>query len=196
MSHACGEEPSGSRPRCWRRRFPQAAFTVLRNTQLRKNVAHATDVIQGKRNRLVAEKTDWQELRSAASALRTHVLENLGHYLEQFEERCTAAGGVVHWAKDAAEARAIILEILREEQASEVIKIKTMTSAEIQLNPALEAAGIKAFETDLAEIILQLGEDEPSHIVVPALHVNRTPGARDLCADDEPAGLERRSARS
>jgi L-lactate dehydrogenase complex protein LldF len=154
--------------------FPDAAFTVLRNTQLRKNVAHATDVIQGKRNRLVAEKADWQELRSAASALRTHVLENLGHYLEQFEARCTAAGGVVHWAKDAAEARAIILDVLRQEQASEVIKIKTMTSAEIQLNPAIEAAGIKVFETDLAEIILQLGDDEPSHIVVPALHVNRT----------------------
>jgi L-lactate dehydrogenase complex protein LldF len=161
--------------------FPQAAFTVLRNTQLRKNVAHATDVIQGKRNRLVAEKTDWQELRSAASALRAHVLENLGHYLEQFEERCTAAGGVVHWAKDAAEARAIIVDILRQEQANEVIKIKTMTSAEIQLNPAIEAAGIKAFETDLAEIILQLGEDEPSHIVVPALHVNRTQ-VRDIFA--------------
>ena len=67
--------------------FPAAAFTILRNTQLRKNVAHATDVIQGKRDRLVAEKTDWQELRSAGSALRMHVLENLGHYLEQFEER-------------------------------------------------------------------------------------------------------------
>ena len=147
---------------------------MLRNTQLRKNVAHATDVIQAKRNRLVAEKTDWQELRAAASAIRAHVLENLATYLEQFEERCTAAGGVVHWAADAAEARAIILEILREEKASEVIKIKTMTSAEIQLNPALEAAGISVFETDLAEIILQLGEDEPSHIVVPALHVNRS----------------------
>jgi len=154
--------------------FPAAAFQILRNTQLRKNVAHATDVIQEKRDRLVAEKADWQELRSAGSALRMHLLENLGHYLEQFEERCTATGGVVHWAKDAAEARAIILEILRQEHATEVIKIKTMTSAEIQLNPAIEAAGMKAFETDLAEIILQLGEDEPSHIVVPALHVNRT----------------------
>ncbi len=154
--------------------FPKAAFTVLRDTQLRKNVAHATDVIQAKRDRLVAEKKDWQQLRSAASTIRGHVLENLGAYLEQFEERCTAAGGVVHWATDAAEARAIILNILREEKASEVIKIKTMTSAEIQLNPALEAAGVKAFETDLAEIILQLGEDEPSHIVVPALHLNRS----------------------
>ncbi|HWG19639.1 MAG TPA: LutB/LldF family L-lactate oxidation iron-sulfur protein [Terracidiphilus sp.] len=154
--------------------FPQAALPVLRDTQLRKNVAHATDVIQAKRNRLVAEKTDWGELREAASSIRAHVLENLAAYLEQFEERCTAAGGVVHWAADADEARAIILGILREENAGEVIKIKTMTSAEIQLNPALEAAGIRAIETDLAELILQLGEEEPSHIVVPALHVNRS----------------------
>ena len=153
--------------------FPEAALPILQNTQLRKNVAHATDVIQAKRNRLVAEKQDWQQLRSSASAIRAHVLANLATYLEQFETKCTAAGGVVHWAKDAAEARSIILDILREENATEVIKIKTMTSAEIQLNPALEAAGIAAIETDLAELILQLGDDEPSHIVVPALHVNR-----------------------
>ncbi|MGA8728604.1 MAG: LutB/LldF family L-lactate oxidation iron-sulfur protein [Terracidiphilus sp.] len=154
--------------------FPKAALPILRNAQLRKNVAHATDVIQAKRARLVAEKTDWQELRSAASAIRAHVLENLDSYLEEFEIRCTAAGGIVHWASDAAEARRIIIDILREEKAGEVIKIKTMTSAEIDLNPALESAGIGVFETDLAEIILQLGEDEPSHIVVPALHVSRS----------------------
>ena len=154
--------------------FPQAALPVLRNPQLRKNVAHAIDVIQTKRRRLVEEKTDWQELRSAAAAIRTHVLENLGTYLEQFETHCTAAGGHVHWAADAAAARQIIADILREEKASEVIKIKTMTSAEIQLNPYLEGAGVKVFETDLAEIILQLGNQEPSHIVVPALHINRS----------------------
>jgi L-lactate dehydrogenase complex protein LldF len=154
--------------------FPQAVLPVLRNPQLRKNVAHAIDVIQAKRGRLVAEKTDWQELRSAGAEIRAHVLENLGAYLEQFEERCTAAGGTVHWAGDAAEARQIILKILRDEKASEVIKIKTMTSAEIQLNPFLEAAGVRTYETDLAEIILQLGDEEPSHIVVPALHVNRS----------------------
>ena len=153
--------------------FPAAALPVLRNAQLRKNVAHATDVIQGKRNRLVAEKADWTQLRDAASALRAHTLEHLGEYLAQFEERCTAAGGVVHWAADGEEARAIILAILREEKAAEVIKIKTMTSAEIQLNPYLREHGIAAHETDLAEIILQLGAGEPSHVVVPALHVNR-----------------------
>jgi L-lactate dehydrogenase complex protein LldF len=154
--------------------FPKAALTVLRDPQLRKNVAHAIDVIQTKRGKLVAEKRDWQELRSTAAAIRTHVLENLGAYLEQFEERCTAAGGHVHWASDAAEARQIILDILRKENASEVIKIKTMTSAEIQLNPFLQASGVGVFETDLAEIILQLGNEEPSHIVVPALHINRS----------------------
>jgi L-lactate dehydrogenase complex protein LldF len=154
--------------------FPQAALPVLRNPQLRKNVAHAIDVIQTKRGKLVAEKADWQELRSAAAAIRTHVLENLGPYLEQFEANCTAAGGHVHWAADAAEARQIIRGILREANASEVIKIKTMTSAEIQLNPYLQAAGFGVYETDLAEIILQLGNQEPSHIVVPALHINRS----------------------
>ena len=153
--------------------FPTAALTILKNSQLRKNVAHATDVIQAKRDNLVAEKTDWQDLRTSAAAIRVHVLANLGAYLEQFETNCTAAGGTVHWARDAEEARAIMLRILREENATEVVKIKTMTSAEIQLNPALEAAGISVIETDLAELILQLGDDEPSHIVVPALHVNR-----------------------
>jgi len=153
--------------------FPEAALPILQNTQLRNNVAHATDVIQAKRNRLVAEKKDWHELRTSASAIRAHVLANLAKYLEEFEANCTAAGGVVHWAKDASEARQIIIDILHEENATEVIKIKTMTSAEIQLNLALQATGITPIETDLAELILQLGEDEPSHIVVPALHVNR-----------------------
>jgi L-lactate dehydrogenase complex protein LldF len=154
--------------------FAEAALPVLRNPQLRKNVAHAIDVIQAKRARLVEEKTDWQELRSAASRIKDEALQNLGAYLEEFEQRCTAAGGKVHWAADAAEARRIILEILREEKAEEVIKIKSMTTAEIALNPFLEKAGVQVYETDLAEIILQLGEDEPSHIVVPALHVNRS----------------------
>jgi L-lactate dehydrogenase complex protein LldF len=154
--------------------FPQASLPVLRNPQLRSNVAHAVDVIQAKRGKLVAEKSDWQALRAAAATIRTHTLENLGAYLEEFEARCTAAGGHVHWAADAAEARRIILAILRSQNAPEVIKVKTMTSAEIQLNLFLQAEGIKVYETDLAEIILQLGSQEPSHIVVPALHINRS----------------------
>ena len=161
--------------------FPEAALTVLNNLQLRKNVSHAVDVIQAKRSRLVAEKDDWQQLRTAGAAIRDHAIENLSFYLEQFEARCTAVGGTVHWAGDAADARNIILDLLRQEEAKEVIKIKTMTSAEIQLNSFLETAGVGVFETDLAEMILQLGKDEPSHIVVPALHVNREQ-VRDIFA--------------
>jgi L-lactate dehydrogenase complex protein LldF len=86
--------------------FPQAALPILRDTQLRKNVAHATDVIQAKRAKLVAEKTDWQALRTAAATIKDEVLANLGAYLEKFETRCTAAGGIVHWAADAAKPAA------------------------------------------------------------------------------------------
>ena len=85
----------------------------------------------------------------------------------------TKAGGKVHWARDADEANRIIVELVKQYEADEVIKVKTMTSDETRLNVALEAAGITPFETDLADLIVQLGEDKPSHIVVPALHRNR-----------------------
>ena len=92
---------------------------------------------------------------------------------KQFEKNCMAAGGTVHWARDADEANGIIVGLIKAQQAKEVIKVKTMTSDEVCLNRALEAAGITPYETDLADLIVQLGEDKPSHIVVPALHRNR-----------------------
>jgi len=153
--------------------FPMAARAAMGDTQLRKNVRHATDVIQAKRARVVGEMPDWQELRESGRRIRQHTMEHLDVYLEQFEENCTRAGGVVHWARDAAEARRIIVDLVKATGSDEVIKIKSMTTEEIQLNKALEAAGIHPFETDLAELIIQLGEDQPSHIVVPALHKNR-----------------------
>jgi L-lactate dehydrogenase complex protein LldF len=153
--------------------FPMAAKTMLGDTQLRKNVRHATDVIQTKRASVVAEMPDWQQLREAGKQIRQHTMEHLDFYLEEFEANCTRAGGVVHWARDAEEARRIIVGLVKASGSDEVIKIKSMTTEEIQLNSALEAAGIHPFETDLAELIIQLGEDRPSHIVVPALHKNR-----------------------
>jgi L-lactate dehydrogenase complex protein LldF len=153
--------------------FPMAAKTALGDMQLRKNVRHATDVIQAKRARVVGEMPDWQDLREAGKQIRQHTMENLDFYLEEFEANCTRAGGVVRWARDAAEARRIVVELVKASGSDEVIKVKSMTTEEIQLNSALEAAGIHPFETDLAELIIQLGEDRPSHIVVPALHKNR-----------------------
>jgi L-lactate dehydrogenase complex protein LldF len=155
------------------REFPVAAKDLLQDTQLRRNVRHATDVITKKRANVVGELNDWEELRESGSAIRQHVLRYLDTYLLQFERACTAAGGHVHWAADAAEANAIVLSLLKAKGATEVLKIKSMTSEEIGLNRTLAAQGIRAEETDLAELIIQLGEDRPSHIVVPALHKNR-----------------------
>ena len=154
--------------------FPMAAKTALGDVQpLRKNVRHATDVIQAKRARVVGEMPDWQGLREAGKQIRQHTMENLDFYLEEFEANCTRTGGVVHWARNAEEARRIIVSLVKASGSDEVIKIKSMTTEEIQLNSVLEAAGIHPFETDLAELIIQLGQDRPSHIVVPALHKNR-----------------------
>ena len=169
---------------------------VLRNPQLRKNVAHAIDVIQAKRARLVAEKTDWQELREAGAAIRDHVLENLGSTWSSLRSAARRRAARFTGLRMRPRRGRSFWTLLREENARKVIKIKTMTSAEIQLNPFLEAAGVRTYETDLAEIILQLGEDEPSHIVVPALHVNRSQvreifarrmGLKDL--SDDPKAL-------
>ena len=157
--------------------FPTGAKTALGNAQLRRNVRHATDVIRNKRSLRVEEMPDWQELRQAASDIKAHTLAHLDHYLAEFERNCERAGGTVHWARDADEANAITIQLIRQHGGTapgvEVIKVKTMTSDEVQMNHALEAAGIVPVETDLADMIVQMGHDEPSHIVVPALHKNR-----------------------
>ncbi|WP_035349132.1 LutB/LldF family L-lactate oxidation iron-sulfur protein [Edaphobacter aggregans] len=153
--------------------FPIAAREMLEDTQLRKNVRHATEVIQAKRARVVGEMPDWQQLRESGRQIREHAMANLDYYLEEFEHNCTRAGGKVHWARDGEETKRIVTALVKASGSDEVIKIKSMTTEEIHLNLALEAAGVRAYETDLAELIIQLGHDQPSHIVVPALHKNR-----------------------
>jgi iron-sulfur cluster protein len=153
--------------------FPDAARTALRDSQLRHNLARATATIRDKRDRVVAELPDWEQLRLAGAALKDEALHNLDSYLLQVEERVTAAGGQVHWARDAAEANAIVIDLIRATGVDEVVKVKSMATQEIELNEALEEAGIAARETDLAELIVQLGKDRPSHILVPAIHRNR-----------------------
>jgi L-lactate dehydrogenase complex protein LldF len=100
-------------------------------------------------------------------------MARLPELLTQLEERVTAAGGNVHWARDANEANAIVTDLVRATGSDEVVKVKSMATQEIGLNEALADAGIAAIETDLAELIVQLGDDLPSHILVPAIHRNR-----------------------
>ncbi|MBA8792590.1 L-lactate dehydrogenase complex protein LldF [Friedmanniella endophytica] len=178
--------------------FPDAARHALSDTQLRANLGNATRTIRAKRARVVAELPDWEALREAGRQLKVHTMAHLPDYLVQLEQQVTARGGVVHWARDAAEANAIVTELVRATGSDEVVKIKSMATQETGLNEALEAAGIAAFETDLAELIVQLGHDKPSHILVPAIHRNRAEireiflremGDVDPDLTDEPAVL-------
>ena len=177
-------------------KFERNAPAALANTQLRRNMGKATQTIRGKRANVVGELRDWEELREAGRATKAHTLEHLDHYLLQLEAAVQKAGGHVHWAADAAEANQIITGLVQSHQAKEVIKIKSLTTDEIRLNKALADAGIQAVETDLAELIIQLAGEHSSHILVPAIHKNRseireifmrTLGVREL--SDQPKDL-------
>ncbi|WP_375425613.1 LutB/LldF family L-lactate oxidation iron-sulfur protein [uncultured Friedmanniella sp.] len=178
--------------------FPDFARHSLTDTQLRRNLGLATSTIRAKRAAVVAELPDWEELREAGRQLKVHTMAHLPEYLLQLEAAVTARGGVVHWARDATEANRIVVDLVRATGSDEVVKVKSMATAEIALNEALEDAGIAAFETDLAELIVQLGNDKPSHILVPAIHRNRAEireiflremGDVDPDLSDDPAAL-------
>jgi L-lactate dehydrogenase complex protein LldF len=153
--------------------FPAAARETLANPQLRRNVGKATSTIRAKRARAVGELPDWEALRDAGAAIKARAMATLPEQLERLEAAVTRAGGHVHWARDAAEANATVASIARGHGAREVIKVKSIATDEIELNRALEAQGITAIETDLAELINQLAHDTSSHILVPAIHRNR-----------------------
>jgi L-lactate dehydrogenase complex protein LldF len=153
--------------------FPQAARHALADSQLRRNLAHATTTIRAKRDAAVAELADWEELREAGRAIKDRVLRHLDAYLLELEAAVTAGGGVVHWARDAGEANRIVADLVGAANAGEVVKAKSLTTEETRLNAELERRGVRVTETDLAELIIQLGRDTPSHILVPAIHRNR-----------------------
>ena len=115
----------------------------------------------------------WQTLRQAGHDLRLHTITHLDHYLEALEQSVTQAGGHVHWARDAEEARRIVLEIAREHNVTRAVKVKSMATEEIGLNHFLMEAGIQTLETDLGEFIIQLAGVGPSHIIVPAVHLTK-----------------------
>lgn len=136
-------------------------------------VQQATGRFVGGRAARVAELPHFEQLRQMASDIRLHTIETLDFYLEQLEEKVTAAGGRVHWAATAEDARQIVLDIARRNNVRLAVKSKSMATEEIALNHALEAAGIEALETDLGEYIIQLAGTGPSHIIVPAVHLTK-----------------------
>jgi L-lactate dehydrogenase complex protein LldF len=175
--------------------FPRAARAALADSQLRRNLGHATTTIRDKRARVVGEVPDWEALREAGAEIKDRALRHLDVHLERLEEAVQRAGGTVHWARDGAEAAAVVADVARAHGSGEVIKVKSLATDEIDLNDRLEAVGVHAVETDLAELINQLSHDTSSHILVPAIHRNRAQIAalfrRELGVEvsDEPAEL-------
>jgi L-lactate dehydrogenase complex protein LldF len=114
---------------------------------------------------------DGQRLRDQTRQMKEYVIRHLPDLLEQFEQKVKENGGQVHWARDAAEANRIVLDIAREHGSRKVVKSKSMVTEEIHLNSALEGSGMSVVETDLGEYIVQLAGVTPSHIVAPAAHM-------------------------
>src|SRR5580704_6255464 len=151
--------------------FPANARIGLADPILQTALGLARTGFPLRRQQAIARLPEFEELREAGRAIKDHTLAHLDFYLELYERNVTAAGGRVHWARNAAEARAAVLEICRSVDAKIVTKGKSMVAEEIALNDHLEANGITPVETDLGEYIIQLRHEPPSHIIAPAIHL-------------------------
>jgi L-lactate dehydrogenase complex protein LldF len=155
--------------------FDQKIHTTLADANLQLAIYTATGRLKEKRIENVSDSAlpDYQELRTQANAIKKHAIENLDHYLEEFERNVEAHGGKVVYCKDGTEVSDFILALAKERNAHLIVKSKSMTTEEIDLNERLEHHGLESVETDLGEYILQLAHERPYHIVAPALHKTR-----------------------
>ena len=168
--------------------FDRNARAALVDVQLRGALRNLANTFGERRKLAITTVEDWEGLREKARKIKDETLLNLDKYLEQFADNAENAGAKIHWARDAAEACKIVLDLIKERQATKVVKSKSMATEEIHLNAVLEANGINPIETDLGEWIIQLAEETPSHIVVPAIHKTKGQIA-DLFA--EKVGIEK-----
>ncbi|MEW5774341.1 MAG: lactate utilization protein B [Thermodesulfobacteriota bacterium] len=153
--------------------FAARSARACADAQLQANLKAAALHFQGNRKKAFAAFPEGEAARDLARDVKDAALSRLPELLRELERNVAALGGTVHWAADAAEACGILAEIAQESEAATAVKGKSMVSEEIALNPALEAAGLEVYETDLAEYIIQLAGEPPSHIIAPAIHKNR-----------------------
>ncbi|MCB1417574.1 MAG: iron-sulfur cluster-binding protein, partial [Notoacmeibacter sp.] len=189
--------------------FKANARQALGDRQLQRALGNVRSGFIDKRAKAAANLPEFEALRDKARDIKNHTLAHLDLYLEAYEKAVTEAGGVVHWAETAEEARGIILDICRKAGARTVTKGKSMITEEIGLNEFLEHAGVEPVETDLGEYIIQLRGEHPSHIIAPAVHLNKEqveedfrrvhdylPKDRDLSQPEDLLGEARRVLRS
>ncbi len=153
--------------------FKKDSSAALKDLNLKKALRNTTDRFRSARKKASEEFDELEELRNKAREIKSETIDNLDHYLEMLESNVTKAGGKIHWAKDGEEASRIIVEIALKGGVKLVVKSKSMATEEVELNHALEKAGLKAVETDLGEYIIQLANERPSHILAPAIHKSK-----------------------
>ncbi|MET0315094.1 MAG: LUD domain-containing protein, partial [Hansschlegelia sp.] len=153
--------------------FKENAHRALNDPALQRALGNVETGFIAKRRKAAAKLPEFEDLRDSARDIKNHVLAHLDLYLETYEAQVTAAGGHVHYAPTAADASRIVVEICKRVGAKTVAKGKSMISEEIELNTALDAAGVKPIETDLGEYVIQLRGERPSHIIAPVIHLNR-----------------------
>jgi L-lactate dehydrogenase complex protein LldF len=155
--------------------FDNKIHETLGDARLQLAIYTATGRLKDKRTENVADDIlpDYQELRTQANALKKHAIDNLDHYLEEFERNVEAHGGKVVYCKDGGDVADFVLQLAKDRGSKLIVKSKSMTTEEVDLNERVEHHGLEAVETDLGEYILQLAHEKPYHIVAPALHKTR-----------------------
>ena len=151
----------------------KAAKKFLRNRERAEWQDNTLWGVRVKRDRMAKGLDEWERLRDAASAIKRHTLTHLDKYLEMFAANAESNGVKVHWAQDAEEFNAIVLDILKSHDVQKLVKSKSMLTEECEMNPYLESHGVEVVETDLGERIIQLLDQKPSHIVMPAIHLTQ-----------------------
>jgi L-lactate dehydrogenase complex protein LldF len=156
-----------------RSELSERARAALDDDFLRAAVRFTVDKLRGSKAVSTEALGDWEQWRDRGQTIRAHTILHLDYYLERFAAHAAARGTRVHFARDAEEARAIVLAIVAERGARRVVKSKSMLSEEVEINEALESANVDVVETDLGEWIVQLAHETPSHLILPAIHKQR-----------------------
>lgn len=145
---------------------------ALANTELRDNFRGAMDFLRTKRQIAFSDEDEWEALKEQGAAIRQNAIQRLPELLTQLEQECLQNGIQVHWAENGDQANQIILSIAQQQQAKLIVKGKSMASEEIELNHFLAGHNIECIESDMGEYIVQLDNEKPSHIIMPAIHKN------------------------
>jgi L-lactate dehydrogenase complex protein LldF len=153
--------------------FTKNVSQALKDKQLRKNFKFAMGNFILKRQQIFTDKKETERLRELGNAIKRRALSRLPQLLEELEKKCTQNGIQIHWAETTTEANQHVLSIMNAHSATRLVKGKSMVSEEMGLNEFLQRKGIEAAETDLGEFIIQLNNEKPSHIIVPAIHKNK-----------------------